>query len=115
MLSPEGKAARRLCTLRWRRPSRKGGWSIPAFSISHRSVNYAPVLERHSFKVTYATLFDRPTEQKPGHGVKDWVRMFVTKPFEGMEECLEEEILTEAEEALRSRLQRPSGSSTMSA
>lgn len=74
------------------------GLVYPRVSISHQSV-------------TYATLFDRPTEQKPGHGVKDWVRMFVTKPFGGMEE----EILTEAEEALRSRLQRPSGSSTMSA
>lgn len=46
---------------------------------------YAPILERAGFRVEYAVLFDRPTEQKTGDGLADWVRMFVKKPFEGLE------------------------------
>lgn len=65
---------------------------------------YAPILERNGFRVLFATLFDRPTEQKAAHGVKDWCKMFVKQPFEGLSEALTEEILDEAEARLRGTL-----------
>ena len=54
----------------------------------------------------YAVLFDRPTEQKTGDGLADWVRMFVKKPFEGLEPALGDEILRAAVEELRPALFR---------
>ncbi len=42
---------------------------------------YSKLLEEAGFKVTYATLFDRPTELKGGDGLKDWINMFVKTPF----------------------------------
>ena len=65
---------------------------------------YASVLEKAGFKVIYATLFDRPTPQNTSNGLADWIRMFIRKPFEGMEEALKSEILKETEDRLRSRL-----------
>lgn len=65
---------------------------------------YAPLLEKAGFRVEYASLFDRPTPQKGEHGVRDWIEMFVKKPFEGMSEAEKEEIVKEAEEQLRSVL-----------
>ncbi|MBQ9746810.1 MAG: methyltransferase domain-containing protein [Clostridia bacterium] len=56
---------------------------------------YAPMLEEHGLRVEYATLFDRPTEQKGENGLYDWINMFVKKPFEGMDEETKEEILFE--------------------
>ena len=67
---------------------------------------YAPILERAGFRVEYAVLFDRPTEQKTGDGLADWVRMFVKKPFEGLEPALGDEILRAAAEELRPALVR---------
>lgn len=65
---------------------------------------YAPLLEKHGFKVTYATLFDRPTPQMGEHGVEDFIRMFVTRPFEGMEAATADEIIRETEEQLKETL-----------
>lgn len=42
---------------------------------------YATLLENAGFRVTYATLFDRPTELKGANGLKDWINMFVKTPF----------------------------------
>ena len=67
---------------------------------------YAPILERAGFRVEYAVLFDRPTEQKTGDGLADWVRMFVKKPFEGLEPALGDELLRAAVEELRPALFR---------
>ena len=67
---------------------------------------YAPILERAGFRVEYAVLFDRPTEQKTGDGLADWVRMFVKKPLEGLEPALGDEILRAAVEELRPALFR---------
>lgn len=65
---------------------------------------YAPLLEKHNLRVEAALLFDRPTPQKSEHGVIDWINMFVTKPFEGMEENIKSEILTATEHALKDKL-----------
>lgn len=85
------------------------GLSYPRVFYFPSIGEYAPILERHGLEVRYAVLFDRPTPQKPGRSVKDWVRMFVKKPFEGLPEGLTEEIINEAEEDLRPRLLLPDG------
>jgi len=56
---------------------------------------YAPVLEKYGFKVEYAVLFDRPTEQKTKDGLANWIRMFVTAPFVGIDEETTEDIISQ--------------------
>lgn len=63
---------------------------------------YAPLIEKCGMRVEYAILFDRPTPQKGT--IKDWIRMFDLKPFDGIPEEETEAIINEAEERLRSRL-----------
>lgn len=65
---------------------------------------YAPLIERAGMLVEYASLFDRPTQQKSAHGVADWIKMFVKIPFLGMDELLKETIIREAEKMTRPRL-----------
>ena len=65
---------------------------------------YASVLEKAGFRVVFASLFDRPTPQNTQDGLTDWIRMFIKKPFEGMDETSKAEILKETEDRLRSRL-----------
>lgn len=63
---------------------------------------YAAILERSGFSVRYAALFDRPTVQKGN--AADWIRMFVKKPFEGMDAALADRIINDAQDAVRDRL-----------
>lgn len=70
---------------------------------------YAPILEDAGLRVTHAQLFDRPTPQPPEVGLRGWIAMFVTAPFEGMDDALREAIVSEAEEELRSTLRRADG------
>ena len=65
---------------------------------------YAPLVEAAGMRVTYATLFDRPTALKGADGLADWVRMFDKKPFEGMDPQLADAIIGEAACDLRPRL-----------
>lgn len=65
---------------------------------------YAPMLEKAGFKIEYAALFDRPTPQNGPDGLANWIRMFVKKPFEGMEKERKEEIISDAVSRLRDRL-----------
>ena len=46
---------------------------------------YAPLLEKAGFRVEFATLFDRPTKQNGPDGLADWIRMFDTAPFSGVD------------------------------
>lgn len=62
---------------------------------------YAPMLEKAGFRVEYATLFDRPTRQNGPDGLADWIRMFDTAPFQGVDPALADQIIAEAVEALR--------------
>lgn len=65
---------------------------------------YAPILERHGFRVEYAVLFDRPTVQSTEDGLRDWILMFDKKPFEGLSEQTAKEIIDETVEELRNVL-----------
>lgn len=61
---------------------------------------YSSLLERQGMEVSFALLFDRPTELKPDGGMEDWLRMFAGPFFGGNEEKLA------AVELLRPRLFR---------
>lgn len=67
---------------------------------------YTSRLERAGFKVTYATLFDRPTPLNGSDGLYDWLCMFIKTPFEGMDPAEREAILREVTENLREPLFR---------
>ena len=43
---------------------------------------YASLLEQAGFEVRYAVLFDRMTELMGEDGMKDWIRMFISTPYE---------------------------------
>lgn len=83
---------------------RMRGLSYPRTFYFPTIGQYAPLLEKHGLRVETALLFDRPTEQKSEHCVIDWINMFVTKPFEGMDDATKNEILQETENGLRDKL-----------
>lgn len=65
---------------------------------------YAPMLEKAGFRIEYAALFDRPTVQKGANGLADWIKMFVKKPFEGMDETMKDEMIGDAVNRLKNSL-----------
>lgn len=65
---------------------------------------FAPILERHGFRVEYAVLFDRPTVQKGADGLKNWINMFVTDAFSGISEHYKNKITDDAVEICRPKL-----------
>lgn len=65
---------------------------------------YAPLVEEAGLRVTDAFFFDRPTALKGANGMTDWIHMFVTRPFEGMEPELAELLVAEAVSDLKSEL-----------
>jgi len=62
---------------------------------------YTPILERHGLKVLYAILFDRKTVLTGEDGMKDWIKMFVTQPFQSLDNRLTDEIIREAVQNLK--------------
>lgn len=62
---------------------------------------YAPRLESHGLLVRYSILFDRPTKMAGACGLEDWIRMFVTQPFDGLDLSMAQEIIAEAADELR--------------
>ena len=70
----------------------KRGISYPRTFYFPKIGEYSPILENYGFKVEYAVLFDRPTEQKTDNGLLDWINMFVKKPFENMNENIKNNI-----------------------
>ncbi len=65
---------------------------------------YAPRVEAAGLRVDFATLFDRPTPQVGDDGLANWIRMFLKKPFEGVEPRVADEVIAEAVEAVRPEL-----------
>ena len=61
-------------------------------------------MEAAGLRVTFAALFDRPTPQEGTDGMANWIRMFLKKPFEGVDDELAQRILDEAVEAVRPSL-----------
>lgn len=67
---------------------------------------YAPLVEAAGMRVTHALLFDRPTPLKGPDGMADWIRMFVQRPFDGMEPGLADQIISAAVASLAPELLR---------
>lgn len=65
---------------------------------------YASLLEQAGFRVVYAAHFDRKTLLTGSDGMYDWIRMFLKKPFEGLDADTTEEIVRGASESLRPSL-----------
>lgn len=62
---------------------------------------FAPLLEKNGFVVEYATLYDRPTEQKGEDGLQNWINMFVTSAFRGINKEQSRQIINDAVELCR--------------
>lgn len=65
---------------------------------------YASLLEQAGFKVTYMSLFDRMTELKGENGLEDWIKLFVRKPFENMEDGDRDNIIKQSADLLKKDL-----------
>lgn len=73
--------------------------------FNFRSIGeFAPILEKYGFRVEYAVLFDRPTEQIGENGLENWINMFVNSAFEGIDDCTKNEIIAQAVEICRPKL-----------
>jgi len=62
---------------------------------------YTPIIERHGLKVVYAILFDRKTVLTGEDGMRNWIEMFVTQPFQNLDKTLADKIITEAVQNLK--------------
>jgi trans-aconitate methyltransferase len=63
--------------------------------------DYAPMIEKAGMIVQYAKLFKRPTPLSGEDGLSDWIRMFVTKPFIGIDQQEKNQMIEECVESLR--------------
>lgn len=82
----------------------KRGLTYPRTFFFPSIGDYTSKLESHGFRVTDARLFDRLTPQEGEDGLKNWIELFVKKPFEGLTEEFRREVIEEAVEALREEL-----------
>ena len=62
------------------------------------------MLEKHGFRVEYAVLYDRPTEQAGENGLENWINMFLGSAFDGVDSITKEKIIARAEELCRDKL-----------
>lgn len=70
--------------------------------FNFRSIGeFAPILEKHGFKVQYARLYDRPTPQNGENGLQNWIEMFVTTAFNGVAQNDKKSIIEETAKICR--------------
>lgn len=73
--------------------------------FNFRSIGeFAPILERHGFRVEYAVLFDRPTEQTGENVLENWINMFLGSAFSGVDNEAKESIIEKVEELCKDKL-----------
>lgn len=65
---------------------------------------FAPLLEEHGFRVEYAALFERPTEQAGEDGLEDWINMFLGAAFSGVDRDVKDLIMTRVGELCKPKL-----------
>ena len=71
---------------------------------------YAELLEKRGFKVSYAAHFSRDTKlDDTENGIKDWVKMFGTTFLSGINDAIVDDILTEVQTNLKPLLFREDG------
>ena len=77
-------------------------WYFPALG------EYASLLESRGFEVTFARLFDRPTELDGGRdGLRNWLAMFAESTLRGVGPDEREAVVETVEERLRPQLFEP--------
>lgn len=73
--------------------------------FNFRSIGeFAPILEKYGFRVEYATLYDRPTEQIGENGLENWINMFIGSAFEDVDSVTRDEIISQTVELCRPKL-----------
>lgn len=66
---------------------------------------YSRLLEERGLEVSFASHFSRPTPQREGEGgLRDWIRMFCSDFLSGLDDDVEDRVLTLVEEELRPRM-----------
>ena len=78
------------------------GYEVPFFFPTIGE--YAPLLEAAGLRPDTALLFDRPTRLVGPDGMRDWIHMFVKRPFEGMDAAMTQSIVDQAVDELRPEL-----------
>ncbi|EKV01360.1 trans-aconitate methyltransferase [Leptolyngbya sp. PCC 7375] len=74
-------------------------WYFPSIG------EYAHLLESHGLDVTFAALIDRPTPLNDGaQGLANWLKMFGSNLFIGLNETAIESVIQEVESLLRSQM-----------
>jgi trans-aconitate 2-methyltransferase len=78
-------------------PEALNPWYYPSIG------EYAGLLEKQGFDVSYAVLFDRPTLLEGGNaGMVNWIEMFAGGFFSGLSEEVRSQVINEVEQRLRS-------------
>jgi trans-aconitate methyltransferase len=78
-------------------PEALNPWYYPSIG------EYAGLLEKQGFEVSYAVLFDRPTPLEGGNaGMVNWIEMFAGVFFSGLSDEVRSQVIKEVEERLRS-------------
>ncbi|MHB8128873.1 MAG: class I SAM-dependent methyltransferase [Mobilitalea sp.] len=62
---------------------------------------YTPILERHGLRVLFASLFERKTALIGEDGMRNWIEMFNSQPFQDLDKALTNEIISEAVQNLK--------------
>jgi SAM-dependent methyltransferase len=73
-------------------------WYFPSIA------EYSTILEQQAFKVTYASLFNRPTKLEGETGLANWLEMFAGDRLTKIASSSKTEIINQIESNLRSRL-----------
>ncbi|WP_326929542.1 hypothetical protein [Bacillus cihuensis] len=66
-------------------------WYFPSIA------EYSTLMEEAGFKVTFAEHFARPTRLDGDDGLKNWMNMFGSEMFEGIDQNKKEDIITQVE------------------
>ncbi|MGN0534215.1 MAG: class I SAM-dependent methyltransferase [Eubacterium sp.] len=73
--------------------------------FNFRSIGeFTPILEKHGFRVEYAALFDRPTEQAGEDGLENWINMFLSSAFDCVNKETKDAIIKQVVEFCRPKL-----------
>lgn len=73
-------------------------WYYPSIS------EYSSLMEEVGFRVTFAGHFDRPTPLVGDDGLKNWIDMFGSNLFEGIDEHIKDDIIIKVENHLKASL-----------
>lgn len=73
-------------------------WYFPSIG------EYSTLMEKVGFKVIFAQHFDRPTPLEGDNGLRNWIEMFFSNIFKGINENQKKDIITKTEDNLKKKL-----------